>query len=60
MIEDAGGQQMFVDVITQHKLVPVEQAGELTLVDVLEEGVEENEFTRVIEVLIIYYDILWN
>ncbi|OQR72002.1 hypothetical protein BIW11_10648, partial [Tropilaelaps mercedesae] len=49
MIESAGGQQMFVDVITQHKLVPIEQAGELTLVDVLEEGVEDNEFTQVIE-----------
>lgn len=50
MIESAGGQQMFVDVITQQKLVPVERAGELTLVNVLEDDTDDSELTREIEV----------
>ncbi|XP_022657954.1 uncharacterized protein LOC111269327 [Varroa jacobsoni] len=49
MIESAGGQQMFVDVITQQKLVPVERAGELTLVNVLEDDTDDSELTREIE-----------
>ena len=41
---------MFVDVLTQQKLLPVQQGGELTLIDVLEEQVEDAEIDKTIEV----------
>lgn len=49
-IQNIAGQHMFVDVLTQQKLLPVQQGGELTLIDVLEEQVEEADINKPIEV----------